>query len=50
MGWGSSNPYTTYTLYHSDNSLKDDYANPEGYHNQAVDGYLEAAMTVIPYA
>lgn len=45
MGWGSSNPYTTYTLYHSDNSLKDDYANPEGYDSQTTDGYLEAAMS-----
>ncbi len=45
MGWGSSNPYTTYTLYHSYNRLKDDYANPEGYSNQIVDSYLDAAMS-----
>ncbi|WP_310604674.1 ABC transporter substrate-binding protein [Anaerosporobacter sp.] len=44
MGWGSSNPYTSYCLYHSDNMLQDDYYNPEGYSNKAVDSYLDAAM------
>ncbi|NLH01396.1 MAG: ABC transporter substrate-binding protein [Clostridiales bacterium] len=44
MAWGSSNPYTSYCLFHSDNMLKDDYYNPEGYSNPVVDKYLEAAM------
>ncbi|MGI5984800.1 MAG: ABC transporter substrate-binding protein [Oscillospiraceae bacterium] len=47
MGWGSSNPYTSYCLYHSDNMLKDDYYNPEGYANTVVDGYLDAAMKAL---
>jgi len=47
MGWGSSNPYTSYCLYHSDNMLKDDYYNPEGYSNPAVDKYLDAAMKAL---
>ena len=47
MGWGSSNPYTTYCLFHTDNSLKDDYYNPEGYSSPVVDGYLEAAMEAL---
>ena len=44
MGWGSSNPYTSYSLYHTDTMLKDDYYNPEGYSNQTVDSYLDVAM------
>lgn len=44
MGWGSSNPYTSYLLYHSDNMLGEDYYNPEGYSSDVVDGYLDAAL------
>lgn len=44
MGWGSSNPYTSYLLYHSDNMLRDDYYNPEGFSNPTVDSYLNAAL------
>lgn len=44
MGWGSTNPYTSYLLYHTDNSLKDDYYNPEGMSDPVIDGYLEAAL------
>ena len=47
MGWGSSNPYTSYSLYHSSNMLKDDYYNPEGYISATVDGYLDAAMSAL---
>lgn len=47
MGWGSSNPYTSYSLYHSDNKLRDDYYNPEGFDNKTVDGYLEKAMEAL---
>ncbi|WP_326717533.1 ABC transporter substrate-binding protein [Vagococcus jeotgali] len=44
MGWGSSNPYTSYSLFHSDNKLKTDFYNVEGYDNPVVDQYLEAAL------
>lgn len=44
MGWGSSNPYESYCLYHSSGMLRDDFYNPEGYNNPAVDGYMEQAM------
>ncbi|NLJ67241.1 MAG: ABC transporter substrate-binding protein [Clostridiales bacterium] len=44
MGWGSSNPYTSYLLFHSKNKLRDDYYNPEGFNNATVDGYLDAAL------
>lgn len=44
MGWGSSNPFTSYLLYHSSNMLKNDYYNPEGFLNNTVDTYLEAAI------
>lgn len=47
MGWGSSNPYTSYCLFHSSGMLRDDYYNPEAYSNEAVDGYLEAAMEAL---
>ena len=47
MGWGSTNPYTSYSLYHSDNKLRDDYYNPEGLDNPVVDGYLEKAMQAL---
>lgn len=44
MGWGSSNPYTSYLLYHSSNALRDDYYNPEGFTSATVDAYLDAAL------
>lgn len=44
MGWGSSTPYTSYLLYHSDNRLRDDYYNPEGLNSPAIDAYLDAAL------
>lgn len=44
MGWGSSNPQTSYLLFHSDNKLKDDFYNPEGFDNPTVDHYLDSAM------
>lgn len=47
MGWGSSNPYESYLLYHSSGMLRDDFYNPEGYCNPVVDGYLEAAMQAL---
>lgn len=45
MGWGDSNPYTSYLLFHSSNQLKDDYYNPEGFNEPVVDGYLEKALS-----
>lgn len=45
MGWGSSNPYTSYSLFHSENKLKNDYYNPEGFDNKIVNSYLEKAMS-----
>ncbi len=47
MGWGSSNPYESYCLYHSSGMLRDDFYNPEGYSNPTVDGYLEQAMEAL---
>lgn len=44
MGWGSTDPYTSYLLYHSDNMLKDDYYNPEGYSSPQTDTYLTQAL------
>ena len=47
MGWGSSTPQESYYLFHSAGMLKDDYYNPEGYGNETVDGYLEAALAAL---
>lgn len=44
MGWGSTNPYTSYLLYHSTSALLDDYYNPENYTSEITDAYLEAAL------
>lgn len=47
MGWGSSNPYTSFCLFHSGGKLKDDFYNPEGYDNKTVNKHLEAAMQAL---
>ena len=44
MGWGSTDPYTTYCLYHSSYALRDDYYNPENYRSSITDDYLESAL------
>lgn len=44
MGWGSSNPHTSYLLFHGSNKLQDDYYNPEGFDNETVNQYLEDAL------
>jgi peptide/nickel transport system substrate-binding protein len=44
LAWGSSNPMTTYMLFHSSNSGRDDWYNPENYRSETVDGYLDAAL------
>ena len=47
LGWGNSNPYESYILYHSSCRYRDDFYNPEGYANETVDGYLEQAMEAL---
>ena len=47
MGWGSSNPYVSYSLFHSSGKLKTDYYNPENYDNPTVDKHLENAVTAL---
>ena len=47
MGWGDSNPYVSYSLFHSSGKLKTDYYNPEGMDNPAVDEHLEKAVTAL---
>lgn len=47
MGWGSSNPYSSYLLYHSSNKLRDDFYNPQGFSNTTVDGHLDAALQAL---
>ena len=47
MGWGSSNPITSYMLFHSSNAGKTDYYNPENFKNKTVDVYLDAALNSI---
>lgn len=44
LAWGSSNPRTSYMLFHSSNAGRTDWYNPENFRNGAVDGYLDAAM------
>lgn len=44
MGWGSSNPITSYMLFHSSNVGRPDFYNPENFRNETVDGYLDAAL------
>ncbi|MDR1217758.1 MAG: ABC transporter substrate-binding protein [Oscillospiraceae bacterium] len=44
LAWGSSNPMTTYMLFHSSNAGKDDWYNPENYRSGTVDGYLDSAL------
>jgi peptide/nickel transport system substrate-binding protein len=44
LAWGSSNPMTSYKLFHSSNAGKDDWYNPENYRNATVDGYLDQAL------
>ncbi len=44
MGWGSSNPITSFMLYHSSNAGRTDFYNPENFRNATVDGYLDAAL------
>jgi peptide/nickel transport system substrate-binding protein len=45
LAWGSSNPMTSYYLFHSSRAGLDDYYNPENYSNPVIDAYLERAVT-----
>ncbi|MDR2501828.1 MAG: ABC transporter substrate-binding protein, partial [Oscillospiraceae bacterium] len=55
LAWGSSNPITSYYLYHSSSVGKDDWYDPESFGSPVVDGYLDAALNAksideaIPY-
>jgi peptide/nickel transport system substrate-binding protein len=55
LAWGSSNPLTSYMLFHSSNAGKEDWYNPENFKNTTVDGYLDKALSAksleeaIPY-
>jgi peptide/nickel transport system substrate-binding protein len=44
LAWGSSNPMTSYMLFHSSNAGKSDWYNPENFRNETVDTYLDAAL------
>ena len=44
LAWGSSNPMTSYMLFHSSNAGKADWYNPENFRNITVDGYLDSAL------
>ena len=55
LAWGSSNPRTSYMLFHSSNAGRADWYNPENFTSNTVDGYLDAAINArnleeaIPY-
>ena len=55
LAWGSSNPRTSYRLFHSSNAGKNNWYNPENFRSETVDGYLDAALNsktleeAIPY-
>jgi peptide/nickel transport system substrate-binding protein len=44
LAWGSSNPFTSYMLFHSFNAGNDDWYNPENFTNPVVDRYLDQAL------
>lgn len=44
MGWGSSTPDVSYSLFHGKNKYGTDFYNPEGYDNETVNQYLDQAM------
>ena len=44
LAWGSSNPITSYYLFHSSRAGLNDWYNPQNYRSSSVDGYLEQAM------
>lgn len=44
LAWGSSNPMTSYRLFHSQYAGLDDWYNPENFRSETVDLYLEQAL------
>ena len=44
LAWGSSNPITSYYLFHSSRAGLNDWYNPQNYRSSTVDAYLEHAM------
>ena len=44
LAWGSSNPMTSYYLFHSSRAGLNDYYNPENYRSEVVDNYLDQAI------
>lgn len=44
LAWGSSNPITSYYLFHSASIGRDDWYDPESFGDAAVDAYLDAAL------
>jgi peptide/nickel transport system substrate-binding protein len=44
LAWGSSNPMTSYMLFHSSNAGRNDWYNPENFRSAIVDGYLDQAL------
>jgi peptide/nickel transport system substrate-binding protein len=44
LAWGSSNPITSYYLFHGSRAGLNDWYNPENFSNPVVDSYLEQAL------
>jgi len=55
LAWGSSNPMTSFYLFHSSRAGLDDFYNPQNFRSNTVDRYLEQAVAsrtleeAIPY-
>ncbi|MDR0730764.1 MAG: ABC transporter substrate-binding protein [Treponema sp.] len=47
LAWGSSNPRTSYLLFHSSNAGRNDWYNPENFRNSTVDRYLDGAINAL---
>ncbi|MDR1468951.1 MAG: ABC transporter substrate-binding protein [Spirochaetaceae bacterium] len=47
LAWGSSNPRTSYLLFHSSNAGRNDWYNPENFRNTTVDRYLDQALNAV---
>ncbi|MDR0669805.1 MAG: ABC transporter substrate-binding protein [Treponema sp.] len=47
LAWGSSNPRTSYLLFHSSNAGRNDWYNPENFRDSTVDRYLDAAINAV---
>ncbi|MDR3173299.1 MAG: ABC transporter substrate-binding protein [Treponema sp.] len=47
LAWGSSNPRTSYLLFHSSNAGRNDWYNPENFRDSTVDQYLDQAINAV---